>query len=294
LGLDQTLLFAFSLAQGGEFAYLLFSFATQNSVIGVEVANPLIAAVALSMALTPLLMTINERLLLPRFGTREREAREPDAIAEEKPVLIAGFGRFGSIVGRLLFANGVKATVLEYDSDHVETLRKLGFPVYYGDASRYDLLAAAGAGKARIIVLALDDHDRIMELVRTVRKQFPHLTIVARAGGRPEAYELLDAGVEHVYRETFDTSLRMGVDTLRLLGHRAFRTRRAANTFHQHDEDSVRELAKMRHDRKAYLTAAKERIRDLEQIILSELQDTGATRDIGWDTESLRDEYGGE
>jgi len=292
MGLDQNLLFAFSLAQGGEFAFVLFSFATQHGVVGSSVANPLIAVVALSMATTPLLMLLNERLVQPRFGTRERETGEADAIDEHNPVIIAGFGRFGSVVGRLLRANGVGTTVLEYDSDHVEVLRKLGLKVFYGDASRHDLLRAAGAEQARLMVLALDDHERTLGLVDTIKKHFPHLTLLARAAGRPEAYELIEAGVQHVYRETLDTSLRLGVDALRLLGARSYRAHRAARTFRRHDEESVVELAQVRHDRGRYLSEARQRIQALEQTLLDELRWEPDDRDAGWDTESLRDEFG--
>jgi len=292
MGLDQNLLFSFALAQGGEFAYVLFSFATQSGTISAETANPLIAVVAISMALTPLLLLLNEKFLQPRVGTRRQTEREPDTIEEENPVIIAGFGRFGNIVGRLLAANGVRATVLEYDSDHVEVLRKLGFEVFYGDASRYDLLMSAGAERAKLLVLALDDHDRILGMLETVRKHFPHLTILARAGGRPEAYELLEAGVKYVYRETFDTSLRVAVDALRLLGFRSHQAHRALKTFRRHDEASVEELSRMRHDHKEYFSAARQRIQDLEQILLEELRDSGEYRDAGWDTESLRKEFG--
>ncbi len=291
MGLDQNLLFAFALAQSGEFAYVLFSFAAQGGVIPAETTNLLIAVVAVSMALTPFLMLINEKLVQPRVGTKEREKREPDRIEEENPVIIAGFGRFGNIVGRLLTANAIKATVLEYDSDHVEVLRKLGFKVFYGDASRHDLLRAAGAERAKLLILALDDHEKIMKLVEITKKHFPHLTMLARATGRAQAYELLDAGVNHVYRETFDTSLRLGIDALRLLGLRSFHAHRAAKTFRRHDEESVRELAEMRHDQKVYLSEARQRIQDLEEILLAEIRDAGECRDAGWDTESLREEH---
>jgi Kef-type K+ transport system membrane component KefB/voltage-gated potassium channel Kch len=292
MGLDQNFLFAFGLAQGGEFAFVLFSFASQNGVIGDDVTAPLIAAVAVSMALTPVLMLLNEKLIQPRFGTREQSDREPDTIDHSADVIIAGFGRFGSIVGRFLRANGVRPTVLEYDSDRVELLRKLGLEVYYGDASRKDLLEAAGAAKARLLVVAMEDHDRALALVETAQKHFPHLTIFARAKGRPEAYELVDLGVEHVYRETLDTSLRTGRDVLHTLGKRAHRAYRAARTFRAHDEASVRELGRMRHDRKAYLSAARERIESLEELLLSEFEAPPGDRDAGWDTESLRSEYG--
>jgi monovalent cation:proton antiporter-2 (CPA2) family protein len=292
MGLDQNFLFAFSLAQSGEFAFVLFSFASQNRVISEDITAPLIAAVAVTMALTPVLMLLNEKLVQPRFGTRERSEREPDQIETDSAVIIAGFGRFGSIVGRFLRANGIQPTVLEYDSDRVELLRKLGLQVYYGDASRKDLLEAAGAEKAHLLVVALEDHERALAIVETAQKHFPNLTILARAAGRPEAYELLDCGVEHVYRETLDTSLRTGVDVLRLLGRRAYTGHRASLMFRRHDEESVRDLGKMRHDRKAYFSEARERIQSLEELLLSEVEGPDEERDAGWDTESLREEFG--
>jgi monovalent cation:proton antiporter-2 (CPA2) family protein len=292
MGLDQNLLFAFLLAQGGEFAFVLFSFATQSGVLAPETVNPLFAVVTISMALTPIFLLVNEKLLQSRIGTKRVLDREPDVIEEENPVIIAGFGRFGNVVGRLLTANGIGATVLEYDSDHVEMLRKLGFKVFYGDASRYDLLVSAGAENARLLILALDDHDRRLQLVETVSKHFSHLTILARASGRWQAYELLQAGVKYVYRETFDTSLKLAVDALRMLGFRAYQATRASKTFRRHDEESVEELSHMSHDRKAYFSAARQRIQDLEQIILEELKETGASRDAGWDTDSRREEFG--
>lgn len=290
MGLDQNLLFAFALSQGGEFCFVLFSFAAQNGVVPAEVASPLVAVVAISMAVTPLLMFVNEKLVQPRFGTRERADRQADAIDEENPVIIAGFGRFGNVVGRFLRANGVGTTVLEYDSDRVEVLRRLGLKTFYGDASRYDLLRAAGADGARLIVLAIDDHDKILEMVKTVRKHFPHLQILARATGRIQAYELLESGIAHTYREVFESALRMGVDALGLLGGRAYHAHRMARMFHRHEEESLRKLGGMRHDTKAYLTFARQRIEDLERLLLSEVRDPGACRDAGWDTDSRREE----
>ena len=292
MGLDQNFLFAFALAQGGEFAFVLFSFAAQSRVIPQAVTAPLVAAVVVSMALTPVLMLLNDKLVQPQFGTRESSEREPDEIRSESAVIIAGFGRFGSIVGRFLRANGIQPTVLEYDSDRVELLRKLGLEVYYGDASRKDLLEAAGAERARLLVIAIEEHEQALAIVEAAQKHFPHLTILARAAGRPEAYELLDRGVAHVYRETLDTSLRTGVDVLRLLGRRAYEGHRAARMFRRHDEQSVRDLGRMRHDRKAYFTEARERIQSLEELLLSEVEGTGEERDAGWDTESLREEHG--
>ena len=293
LGTDQNLLLTLGLAQGGEFAFVLFSFASQNRVLATGITAPLIAVVALSMALTPLLLLVNERWVQPRFGTRERAERGADDFAAATPVIIAGFGRFGSIVGRLLTANGIRTTVLDIDSDQVDVLRRMGLEVFYGDASRQDLLQAAGADQARLLVLALDSPEKTLELVHTARKHFPHLTILARASGRRDAYELLDAGVHHVYRETVDTSLRLGIDALRLLGVPAYRAHRSARTFRRHDDASVRDLASLRHDRKRYINVARQRIRDLEELLLADLRERDENVDAGWDTESLRQEFGG-
>jgi voltage-gated potassium channel Kch len=275
---------------------VLLSFATQNGVVETDLANPLIAAVAVTMAATPLAMLVNERLLLPRVGTKEREERPPDDLGEMEhasPVIMAGFGRFGHIVGRFLRANGIRPTVLEYDSDQVDMLRKLGLKVFYGDASRVDLLKAAGAEEARLLIIAVDDLDRTEKILHTARAHFPQLRIMSRARGRPEAYELLDRGVDHVYRETVDTSLRMGIDALRLLGHPGYATYRAAQRFRRHDEESVRELGRMRHDRQAYISAARERIQSLEELMLQELeQHIDEERDGAWDADSLREEFG--
>lgn len=293
LSLDQDLLFGFSLAQGGEFAFVLLSFAVRYGAVTESLAAIFIAVVALTMAVTPLLMLLNEKLLMPRVGTREQETRPADAVDERNPVIVAGFGDFGNVVGRLLRANGVGTTVLEVDSDRVDLLRRLGLRVFYGDATRHDLLRAAGAEEATLLILALDDPVKIRELVATARTHFPNLTVLARATGRRDAYELIDTGVVHVFRDTLESSLQMGVRALRLLGYRAYQAQRAALTFKHHDELALRELAMMRHDQPRYIDTARRRIEDLEQMMLSDLQDDEETRNAGWDTASLRRELGG-
>ncbi|UCH45580.1 MAG: cation:proton antiporter [Nitrospiraceae bacterium] len=293
MGTDQSLLFAFSLAEGGEFAFVLFSFAVQSHVLEQGLANIIIGSVALSMALTPLLLLINEKLIEPRIGTKQQEDKKADSIDDENPVIIAGFGNFGSIVGRLLRANGVGITVLEFDSDTVEVLRSLGLKVFYGNAARHDLLHAAGAEHAKVLILALSDPDQMLEIIHMTKKHFPHLKIFARAGGRSQTYDLLDAGVDHVYRETLETSLRAGSDALRELGFRSHYAHRVTRTFRFHDEESFNELHPLRHDRKIYISKARQGIEDLEQILLSELKDTEEHPDAGWDTTSMLDEFGG-
>jgi len=278
LGTDQNLIFSFALSQVGEFAFVLFSFAIQNNILDSQVASIMVAVVALSMAFTPLVMAFNERLLLPRSGTRVRDEREADVIAEQNPVIVAGFDKFGEIVGRLLKANGIDATVLDFDSDRVDLLRKLGLKVYYGDASRHELLHAAGAEHARLIIIAFDEPEKNLSLVHTVKKHFPHLKILVRALDRPDAYELLDAGIEKVYRETLDASLRMGIDAMRMLGVRAYRAQRVAKIFLQHDEEVLRELGQHKADRKAYINVARQRIAELEELIKADTADPDLDR----------------
>ncbi len=284
---DQGLLFAFSLPQVGEFGFVLLSFGAGLGLFEPAVADPLVAVVALSMAASPLLMVLFEKVLRPRVGTVEGDERESDRIDEENTVIIAGFGRFGNIVGRLLRANSVGATVLDNDSDRVDVLRRIGLKCFYGDATRHDLLEAAGAGSARLIVLALDSPEKNLQLVQTVKKHFPNLTILARALDRPDAYALMDAGVQHVYRETFDSSLRMGVQALRLLGRRAYQAERAARMFRRHDDDALDELRAVREDREAYLGVARRRIADLERVLLADLTEEKET-EAGWDSEPQR------
>lgn len=293
LSLDQGLLFAFALPQVGEFAFVLFSFANQEGVLGAEITSPLVAAVALSMVLTPLILILNERLVQPRIGTRAEVEQPPDAIDEQHAVIIAGFGAFGSTVGRLLRANGVRTTVLDIDSDRVELLRRLGLKVYYGDASRYDLLRSAGAAEARLLVLALDTPEKTLDLVHTARKHFPNLQIMARAFDWGDAHMLIEAGVTHVYRQSLDTALRMGTDALHELGFRAHQSYRAAQVFRSHDERSLRELSGLRADRGGYLSAARQRIEELERLMQADRADAGLDRDMGWDPESLREEFRG-
>jgi voltage-gated potassium channel Kch len=249
-----------------------------------------VAAVALSMALTPLLLIANERVIQPRFGTKKSEEIAADAIEEQTPVLIAGFGDFGSTVGRLLRANGVATTVLEIDSDRVDLLRRMGLKVYYGDASRHDLLEVAGVAQAKLLVIALDSPEKTLDLAHTVRKHFPHLTILARAFEWEDAHDLLEHDVNHVYREALDSSLRLGEHALRLLGFRAYHAHRAAQKFLRHDEQSIRMLTANRSDRTWYINTARSRIEDLEQLLQADLRGSAVDRDAGWDAESLRED----
>jgi CPA2 family monovalent cation:H+ antiporter-2/glutathione-regulated potassium-efflux system protein KefB len=294
LATDPALLFAFALPQAGEFAFVLFSFATQEGVLGYEIVDPLVAAVALSMALTPLLLLANDRLVRPRFGTREGGGRPMDRIEHRAPVLIAGFGSFGATVGRLLRAKNVPTVVLEYDSDRVDLLRELGLEVYYGDATRHDLLEVAGARDARLLVIALPDPGSTLALVRTAKKHFPGLKIYARAFDWPDAHDLMDEGVEYVYRQSLDSALRAGREILSELGFRRYQAQRAAQTFLRHEEQSLKVLQPIANsgNRTGFLSAARARIEDLDRVLRMDLEESTPDRDRGWDPDSLRSEFG--
>jgi Kef-type K+ transport system membrane component KefB len=290
---SQSLLFAFALAQGGEFAFVLFSFATQNQVLSVSVAEPLVAVVALSMVLTPLLMIVNDRFVQPRFAPIEPD-READEIDEnENPVIIAGFGRFGQIIGRLLIANGCRATLLESSPTQIDLLRRFGWKVFYGDASRLDLLRAAGANRAKLLVIALDDREKAIEMVKLVHKHFPNLKILARAYDRRHAYELIRQGADVIQRETFGSALEMGIETLKLLGVRSYKAHRAARIFKQHDEEVLLEMAHFEGDETALLARTRQSANDLAQLLQADSQDLIHDVDRAWDITAQGQETSG-
>lgn len=291
MSLDNNLLFGFALAQGGEFAFVLFSFSIQNGIIDSTIVNPLIAVVALSMALTPLLMLVNDKIIQPRFGTKEKEESGVVEDVEKRKVIIAGFGRVGSTIGRVLQAHNVHATYLDIDPDNVDLLRKMGLKVFYGDASRDDLLQAAGAHEASLLIIAVDNPDKTLQIVQTAKKHYPHLKIIARTNGWNDSYELIDLGVKNVYRETLDSSLRMAAEALCKLGHRSFQVFRAVKTFRKHDEKYLHELVSMRHDKKELIRGAKQRIEDLEKLLITEIDSVGKDKDLGWDITNLIEEF---
>jgi voltage-gated potassium channel Kch len=279
---SQYFTFAFALAQGGEFAFVLISFAAQNQVLNEGMGNTLVATVALSMVVSPFLFTINEKLVQPRFSSRlpDREADEIDE--KDNPVILAGFGRFGHIVGRVLNLKGVRTTVLDLDADQVALVRKLGLKVFYGDASRLELLRAAGADKAKLLVVAVGEEETSLLIIETAQKHFPNLKILARAFGRDHAYRLLEQGVENIFRETLGSSLDLSVAALRALGFRAYEAQRAARFFRDYDEQSVRALAQYAKNEKELIFQAREQIQTLDQLM-----ETERTRvhqpDSGWE-----------
>jgi monovalent cation:proton antiporter-2 (CPA2) family protein len=282
--LADNLMFAFMLAQGGEFAFLLFSFATQNSVISSDLANLLIVVVVLSMAATPLIIIAYDRLIRPRFvGCVSAESGEEAEIdADENPVIVAGYGRFGQVVSRLLKADGIETTLLDHDSGQIEMTGRFGYKVFYGDASRVELLSAAGAEEARLLVVAIDDRDKAVQMVKSVRQFFPHLKVLARAWDRSHAYELMDAGADVITRETFGSALIMGEEALKLLGYESSRAYRVMRTFKRHDELGLQKLFEVWGDDHAYGLRVRQNVEDLEQVLKDDSEEAEAHFREAW------------
>ncbi|MDP2853509.1 MAG: monovalent cation:proton antiporter-2 (CPA2) family protein [Smithellaceae bacterium] len=284
LSFDQNMIFTLGLGQVGEFAFVLFAFIAQLQILSASWTDMMMGATAISMTVTPLLLLINERLILPRFGTRKAmEEKAADVIEGEHPVIIAGFGHFGSTIGRFLRANGISATILDNDSDRVELLRKMGFTVFYGDATRLDILKSAGADQAKILIAAIDSPEINFGLVERIKKEFPDLRLMVRAKSRLDAYDLLDMGIEDIYRESLDTSVRLGVDVLMKLGFRKYSATRAGQNFIKYDEAALRTLAAHRHDQEAYLFNTREQIALQEQLLANDREVFPNVHDDAWD-----------
>ncbi|HET8746865.1 MAG TPA: glutathione-regulated potassium-efflux system protein KefC [Ramlibacter sp.] len=273
--------FTLLLAQGGEFAFVVFQAAAGARVFSAETASLLIGAVAVSMLLSPLLLLAIDRLVLPRFsgGRRRRlpELSEPQAA----PVIIAGFGRYGQIIGRLLNAQGIASTVLDHDADMVEAARSFGYTVHYGDATRLDLLRTAGAAKARVLVVAVDDKEQSLRIIDLVREHFPHLELVARARDVPHWNALRDRGVMRVERELFESSLRSGRTVLEVLGHTPFEARRQAMRFRRHNLELFEKMYPHYRDRARMIAVVKEGRHQLEEQMARERAENAARRKRG-------------
>ncbi|MDU6453423.1 MAG: cation:proton antiporter, partial [Enterobacter hormaechei] len=234
--------FAVLLGQGSEFAFVVFGAAQMANVLDPEWAKALTLAVALSMAATPILLVLLTRL----EKTGSEQEREADEIDEEQPrVIIAGFGRFGQITGRLLLSSGVKMVILDHDPDHVDTLRKFDMKVFYGDATRVDLLESAGAAKAEVLINAIDDPETSMQMVELVKEHFPHLTIISRARDVDHYIQLRQAGVAAPERETFEGALKSGRMALESLGLGAYEARERADLFRRFNHEMVEEMVAM-------------------------------------------------
>ena len=264
-GRADATLFALSLSQVGEFAFVLF--AAAGGILRRETLDLLNAVVAVSMLSTPLLILLYERVLAPRLSRAEERA--PDAIEEQNPVIVAGYGRFGQVVTRVLNGMKIRTTLIDSDPNQIELVRRFGSKAYYGDATRMRLLESAGIAKARLLIIALDDPDDAMTMVRRVRERYPELKLVVRAHGRSDAYEYAEMFVPAV-RETFGSALFAAEAALRALDFGPVTARRVVTQFRRHDEESLVEQAAHRDDVKQLITLSQRGRQDLERLLTKE------------------------
>ena len=277
--------FTLLLAQGGEFAFVVFQAAAGANVFSVQTSSLLIGAVALSMLITPLLLVAVDKLLLPRYANLKPVALEEISESQTAPIIIAGFGRYGQIVSRMLLAQGIAPTVLDHNADRVETARAFGYRVFYGDATRLDLLRTAGAAKARILMVAVDSVEQSIQIVDLAREHFPQLQIVARANDVTHWTQLRDRGVMLVERELFESSIKSARSILELLGHSPHEARQHAMRFRQHNLALFEQLYPHHKDRAKVIAVVKQGRAQLEEQMAKEREQLAQKPSAGWHDE---------
>jgi glutathione-regulated potassium-efflux system protein KefB len=260
---------AISISQGGEFAFVVVKLATSTQLVSSELEQLVVFIVGASLATTPIFFSLFERFLAPRLAPAKAEYDKLE-LSEDPPVLIAGFGRVGQVVGRVLSARKIQFIALDASSEHVDFIRRFGNKVFYGDASRLELLEAAGAAKSKIFVLAIDDVKASVETARVVQKHFPHLAIIARARNRQHAYELRAMGVSHLFRETFVSSLEMTEAVLQQLGLPFSEARRTMEIFRAMDEKLLEESFALRGDMQSLQKKATSAREELEKLFVAD------------------------
>ena len=290
LDLSNNLSFAIGLSQVGEFSFVTYAFALQLGIFEQSISDILMAVTALSMTITPILMVILDKAIIPLINKSAKTIeKEMDSIDEHNKVILVGFGHFGSTLGRFLRANGVEATILDADPERVQFLRKMGFKVYFGDGTRAELLQSAGAEEASILISALDNTEYSVKLVELCKEEFPHLEVMIRAKNRYDAFELMEMGVKNIYREHLDTSIRMGEDVLKKLGFRAHTVHRLAKQFRDYDEDALKVLMNYKDNKDAYVTKIRQQIEMQESLLNGELMRKFSVNDHTWDSDSIKD-----
>jgi CPA2 family monovalent cation:H+ antiporter-2/glutathione-regulated potassium-efflux system protein KefB len=288
LKLDQKLLLTFSLAQIGEFAFVLLSFAFGLNILSQDEMDMLLVITALSMSLTPIIGIINERFILPKIGTKESVKRPMDHIAKSQKIILVGFGHFGSTIGRFLRSHGVEATILDHDSNRVDFLRKMGFEVYYGDATRLDLLESAGIAEAKIIICATNKIGVSKAISKIVKEKYPYVEMMIRTKNRYDAYELLNLGHENIYRESLDTSLVLARDVLSKMGFRKYTLNSQVQNFKKYDEESLRRLASEPKREEDYIFKARQELAQQEKFLNEDFKRGVVDYDHHWDSEQIR------
>ncbi|MEJ1128459.1 glutathione-regulated potassium-efflux system protein KefC [Variovorax sp. CCNWLW225] len=292
LAYQERPVFTLLLAQGGEFAFVVFQ-AAGPDVLPPEITSLLIGAVALSMLLSPLLLVLLDKFVLPRYSRNNGAQLEEISEQQDAKVLICGFGRYGQIVGRMLMSQGLRVTVLDHDADTVEGLRQFGFRVFYGDATRLDLLRTAGAGTAKAIVVAVDDIEQSLNIVDLVREHFPQARIIARARNVTHLFQLRDRGVTDVEREVFESSLRSARTTLEALGWPAHEARETAMRFRRRNILLSDEIYPHYKDRAKLIAANKAGRQQFEEQMAREREERQRRSGRDWDRFDEKEEADG-
>lgn len=288
LKLDQKLLLTFNLAQIGEFAFVLLSFASGLHILEQDQMDMMLVITALSMSITPIIGILNERFILPKMGTKESVKRRMDHIAKSQKIILVGFGHFGSTIGRFLRSHGVEATILDHNSNRVDFLRKMGFEVYYGDATRLDLLESAGISEAKIVICATNKLTVSKAIGKIIKEKYPHVEFMIRTKNRYDAYELLNLGNENVYRESLETSLTLAKDVLSKMGFRKYTISRQVKNFIKYDENSLRRLSSESKDEENYIFKAKKELEQQEKFLNEDFKRGIVAYDNHWDSELIR------
>jgi glutathione-regulated potassium-efflux system ancillary protein KefC/glutathione-regulated potassium-efflux system protein KefB len=268
----QQLLFTLALAQGGEFAFVILTLTSSLQILTPEQNNLTTLVVAISMLMAPILLICYEKIV-NRVSSQVPEFDKPEDIEAAKNVIIAGYGRFGQIIGRLLNAQGYHLSILDHSPSQISMLKKFGNKIFYGDAARKDLLDASGAQQAQLLVLAIDDADKIIEIAQLAQKYYPNLKLVARAIDRHHAYQLMRIGVTSIKRETFESALSLGVEALKLLGNSQKDAERAGQLFSAHDIESMNLLSELWGDEHNYGIAVKQRSELLKEVLVKDKAD---------------------
>ena len=284
-------LFAFLLAQSSEFAFVLISFSKQNQLFDERTAGLLLLMVTLSMAISPLLLIFNEKALVPILSRKQNKAEYDIVESSDNPVIIAGFGRFGLVIGRLLLANNYKVTIIDSNPANIEILRKFGFKLFYGDVTRPQVIEQAGIKYAKIVILSMAEYDEALQVADYLKKNYPHVKILARAKDIYHAFEFFKRNVNIVQREVFDSAAELGEKALVNLGFSKYEAYRATRTFKHHEKQVLLDLyALWKEDENRFIQESRRFSDQLSEILQAEKDYLIHETDYAWNANSIREE----
>ena len=284
-------LFAFLLAQSSEFAFVLISFSKQNLLFDERTSGILLLMVTLSMAISPLLLIFNEKALVPILSRRQNKTEYDDVESSDNPIIIAGFGRFGLVIGRLLLANNYKVTIIDSNPSNIEILRKFGFKLFYGDVTRPQVIEQAGIKHAKIVILSMAEYDEALQVADYLKKNYPHVKILARAKDIYHAFEFFKRNVNIVQREVFDSAAELGEKALVHLGFSKYEAYRATRTFKHHEKQVLLDLYTLwKEDENRFIQETRRFSDQLSEILQAEKDYLIHETDYAWNANSIREE----